>query len=141
MEPGLRTKLLTALTLAFVFVSGGITGYAAAARDGDAAEPPPPSRRSYVYEQFNPNEAQQVQIDSILRVHRAGMSRLNKELEEIHHRYEIASDSITRATGDAIALVFPADVATQYLERLAERRVEQMRAREESRSEPRGSRR
>ena len=32
MEQGLRTKLLTAVTLALVFASGGVTGYAVAAR-------------------------------------------------------------------------------------------------------------
>jgi len=138
MEPRLRTKLLTAVTLAFVFVSGGVTGYAAAVRGSDAAEPPPLSRRSYVYEQFHPDEAQRVRIDSILRSHRAGMRQFNAELEAIRHRYEMASDSIARATGDAIALVFPADIATEYLERLAERRLEQARAREESQGEPRG---
>lgn len=141
MEQGLRTKLLTAVTLVLVFASGGVTGYAAAARDGDAAEPPPPSRRSYVYEQFNPTPAQQAQIDSILQAHRAGMSKLNSELREIRKRYEAASDSISRATGESIALVFPPEVAVEYRARLAERRNERMRDREEAQSQPRGDRR
>jgi hypothetical protein len=139
--PGLRTKLLTAATLALVFVSGGVTGYAAAARDGDAAEPPPPSRRTYVYEQFNPTAAQQVQIDSILRAHRVGMSQLNSELRQIRQRYEMKSDSISRATGEGIALVFPPEVAVEYRARLEERRNERLRDREKAESEPRGNRR
>jgi len=141
MEQGLRTKLLTAVTLALVFASGGVTGYAAAARDTAAAEPPPPSRRSYVYEQFEPTPAQQVQIDSILQAHRVGMSKLNAELREIRKRYEAASDSISRATGESIALVFPPEVAVEYRARLAERRSERMRDREEAQSQPRDDRR
>jgi len=141
MERGLRTKLLTAVTLALVFASGGVAGYAAAAREGDAAEPPPPSRRSYVYEQFNPTDAQQVQIDSILRAHRVGMTKLNSELQQIRKRYEAASDSISRATGEAIALVFPPEVAVEYRARLEERRNERMRDREAVDSDSRGNRR
>jgi hypothetical protein len=141
MEQGLRTKLLTAVTLALVFASGGVTGYAAAAHDSDAAEPPPAARRSYVYEQFDPTPAQQVQIDSILQSHRAGMTKLNAELREIRKRYEVASDSISRSTGESIALVFPPEVAVEYRARLAERRDERMRDREEAQSQPRDDRR
>jgi Skp family chaperone for outer membrane proteins len=138
MEQGLRTKLLTALTLVLVFASGGVTGYAAAAREGDAAEPLPPARRSYVFEQFSRTEVQQVQIDSILRTHRAGMNKINSELEQLRQRYQAASDSISRATGDAIALVFPADVSEEYRARLAESRSERARSREEMERAPRG---
>jgi hypothetical protein len=138
MEPGLRTRLLTVATLVFVFVAGGVTGYAAAAREGDAAEAPTGSRRGYVFEQFERSQAQQVQIDSILRAHRKGMSVLNAELQDVRLRYEQASDSISRATGEAIALVFPPAVASDYRDRLEERRIERTRAREESEGEPRG---
>jgi Skp family chaperone for outer membrane proteins len=141
MEQGLRIKLLTAVTLVLVFASGGVTGYAAAARDGDAAEAPAPSRRSYVFEQFDRTPAQQVQIDSILQAHRAGMSKLNAELREIRKRYEVASDSISRATGEAIAIVFPPEVAVEYRARLAESRSERMRDREDAQSQPRDDRR
>lgn len=141
MQQGNRTKLLSAVTLVLVFASGGVTGYAAAARDSNAAEPPPPSRRSFVYEQFDPTPAQQAQIDSILRDHRAGMAKLNGELQQIRKRYEAASDSISRATGESIALVFPPEVAAEYRARLAERRDERMRDREEPQSQPRRDRR
>lgn len=137
MEPGLRTRLLTVATLALVFASGGITGYAAAARDGEAAEAPPSPRRGYVFEQFERTDAQQVQIDSILRAHRKGMSVLNAELHQVQQRVQEASDSISRATGEGIAQVFPSDVATDYLQRLQERRDEQRREREEAERDPR----
>lgn len=140
MEPGLRTRVLTAVTLGLVFVSGGVTGYAVAAREGDAAEPPPPARRSFVYEQFNPTDVQQVQIDSLLQLNRQAMAKLFAEMEEINQRYQASSDSITMATGDAISQVFPPDVAVEYRKRLAERRVEWQRAREEAERE-RGGRR
>lgn len=142
MEQGLRTKLLTVATLAIVFVSGGVTGYAAAAREGDAAEVPSPPRRGYVFEQFDRTPEQQLQIDSVLRVHRKGMSILNGELQEVRLSYQAASDSISRATGEAISLVFPPDLRAEYLERLNERRDERMRERLEAEDEPRdGSRR
>lgn len=137
MEPGVRTKLLTVATLALVFVSGGVAGYATAAREGDAAEAPTSTRRGYVFEQFDRTLAQQVQIDSILRSHRKRMTQLNAELSEIRLRYQASSDSLSRATGDAISLVFPPDVRTEYLQRLEERRIERMRAREEAERRPR----
>jgi hypothetical protein len=138
MEPGLRTKLLTAVTLALVFVSGAVTGYALAAREGDAAEAPSGSRRGYVFEQFERTEEQQAQIDSILLAHRKPMAELNAELEAVRMRVQIASDSLSKATGEAISTVFPPDVAEEYLRRLEERRAERMRAREAAESETRG---
>jgi len=142
MEPGLRTKLLTAVTLALVFVSGGIVGYALAAREGDAAEAPSSSRRGYVFEQFERTPEQLAQIDSILLAHRKPMSKLNDELQEVRMRVQAASDSLSRATGEAISTVFPPDVAAEYLRRLEDRRAERMRAREVAEREPRdGSRR
>lgn len=140
MEPGLRTKLLAVATLAVVFATGGVLGYAAAADDGDAAEPAP-ARRSFVYEQFEPSPAQQSRIDSILRVHRASMATLNSELEEIRNRYQASSDSLSRATGDAISLVFPPEIRVEYLRRLAARRDERARAREQRADDSRGTRR
>lgn len=138
MDPGLRTKLLTVATLTVVFVSGGVAGYAGAASEGDAAEARSGTRRGFVFEQFERTEAQQAQIDSILWVHRKRMSELNTELEEIRMRYQTASDSLSRATGEAISLVFPPDVAADYLQRLDERRAERMRARQEADRDPRG---
>ena len=137
MEPGLRTKLLTAATLALVFASGGITGFATAAGDGDVGEVPERERRAFVFEQFDRSPEQQAQIDSILRSHRKSMSRLNGELEHLRLEYQAASDSISRATGEAIALVFPPEVATEYLERLNQRRADRMRARKEAERESR----
>ncbi|MGD8729073.1 MAG: hypothetical protein PVF90_05185, partial [Gemmatimonadota bacterium] len=121
MEPGLRTKLLTAVTLTLVFVSGGITGYALAAREGDAAEAPSGTRRGYVFEQFERTEEQQAKIDSILRAHREPMAELNAELEAVQMHVQAASDSLSKATGEAISTVFPPDIAAEYLHRLEER--------------------
>jgi hypothetical protein len=136
MEPGLRTKLLTVATLTIVFVSGGIVGYAASARESDAAEAPPSARRGYVFEQFDRTAEQQAQIDSILRVHRKVMSALNADLQDVRMRYQSASDSLSRATGEAISLTFPLEVRGEYLERLNERRDERMRARLEAENAP-----
>ena len=142
MEPGLRTKLLTAVTLALVFVSGGVTGYALAAREGDAAEAPSGTRRGYVFEQFERTQEQQAQIDSILRAHRKPMAELNAELEAVRMKVQSASDSLSRATGEAISTVFPPEIASDYLQRLEDRRAERIRAREEAERESRdGSRR
>lgn len=130
MEPGLRTKLLTLATLSLVFVSGGVAGYAMAARESDAAEAPSSTRRGYVFEQFERTPEQQVQIDSVLRSHRKRMTEINAELHEIRLQYQASSDSLSRATGDAISLVFPPDVRTEYLQRLEDRRTERMSARD-----------
>ncbi len=132
----MRTKLLTASTIALVFLSGGIVGYAAAAGEG-AAEPAPRARRSYVFEQFERTPEQQAQIDSILQARRQGIAQLNAELREVRHRVQAASDSISRATGEAISLVFPPDISTEYRERLEERRAE-LRAREQAERDSRG---
>ena len=145
MEQGLRTKLLTALTLAIVFVTGGLTGYAVSARDGDAATPAaaveaaemaPSARRGYVFEQFERTEDQQVQIDSIMRAHRKAMTALNAELQHLQLRYQESSDSLSRATGEAISMTFPVEVRADYLQRLNERR-ERTRARLEAERESR----
>ncbi len=146
MEQGLRTKLLTALTLAIVFATGGITGYAASARESDAAEAleapaaaeaPRPTRWGYVFEQFERTDSQQVQIDLIMQRHRKAMSALNAELEHLQLRYQESSDSLSRATGEAISLTFPVEVRADYLQRLNERR-ERTRARLEAENESRG---
>lgn len=129
MQPGSRTKALTVLTLALVFAAGGVAGYAMSARESDAAEPPPPARRGYVYEQFDPTEGQRTRIDSIMQTHRKRMAELNAEFDAIRLRYRASSDSLSQATTDAIARVFPPDVAAEYRERLSERRAERARER------------
>jgi Skp family chaperone for outer membrane proteins len=138
MEPRSRTKLWAAATLAVVFASGIALGYAASATRGEAAEAASATRRGAVYEQFDRTEAQQARIDSIMWVHRKRMSKLNEELDEIRRRYRAASDSLSRATGEAISLVFPPDVSAEYLARLEERRAERLRARQEAGRRPRG---
>lgn len=142
MDAGRRTKLLTIATIALVFLSGGVTGYAAAVRESDAAEAPSSRRRGFVFEQFDRTPEQQVQIDSVLRAHRKAMSRMNTELEELSLQIQAASDSLSRATGEAISQVFPPEVATEYLARLSDRRAERMRERAEAeRDRPDGGRR
>lgn len=138
MQPGSRTKALTALTIALVFVAGGAAGYALSVREGDAAEPPPPAHRGYVYELFDPNAQQRARIDSIMQVHRHRMGELNAEFDVIRLEYRAATDSLSRATTDAIARVFPPDVAAEYRERLAERRAESARERAKEEAEDTG---
>jgi len=133
MERRVRTKLVAALVLGAVFGSGLLLGYAAdsqlapepttasaaapAAQPAAAAERP---RRPLVYEQLAPTPAQTAVIDSILGVHRARMNALDKEYREARHRYQASYDAVVQETRDAIAGVFPAEVAAEYRRLLTE---------------------
>ena len=133
MERGARTKLITALVLAAVFGSGLLVGYAAdrglpqertvaAAPEGtpravsDGERP----RRPLVYEQLNPSPEQTTVIDSIMFVHRQRMNALDKEYREARHLYQARYDALVRETREAIADVFPPQVAVEYRRLLAE---------------------
>jgi hypothetical protein len=133
MERGARTKLITASVLGAVFGSGLLLGYAA---DGivdselpvtSASEPATNpqadgerSRRPLVYEQLNPSPEQTTVIDSILHVHRVRMNALDKEYRDVRHEYQARYDAVIRDTRDAIADVFPPEVAVEYRRLLAE---------------------
>jgi len=133
MERSSRTKLLTALVLGAVFGSGLLLGFAADSNLGPeptetaAAAPARDSsvngerpRRPMVYEQLHPSPEQTAVIDSILRVHRARMNALDKEYREARRTYQASYDAVIQDTRDAIAGVFPPEVATEYRRLLAE---------------------
>lgn len=154
MERGSRTKLVAGLVLAAVFASGLLVGFAAdnsIPGESSVATPDPRSdregrtedgtrerrRRPLVYEQLNPTPDQNAVIDSILRVHRTRMNELDKEYRAVRHEYNANYDAVIQDTRDAIAAVFPPDVATEYRRLLAEfdRRREAERAAERDRRE------
>jgi hypothetical protein len=133
MERPVRTKLVAALVLGAVFGSGLLLGYAADTRlrpepavaTGDAPEMRPAEsgerpRRPLVYEQLNPSPEQTVVIDSILRVHRARMNALDKEYREARDQYQASYDAVVLETREAIAGVFPPEVAAEYRRLLTE---------------------
>jgi len=133
MERGARTKLVAALVLSAVFGSGLLLGYAADRKAGpDTSEAEtvataPEStvdgerpRRPMVYEQLNPSPEQREVIDSIFVVHRARMNALDKEYRDVRHDYQARYDAVIQDTREAIADVFPPDMATEYRRLLAE---------------------
>ena len=92
MEHGSRTRLVTAVMLAVVFVSGLLLGLAAdsnlsaeppavvaTAPEGDEPEAEP--RRRYIYEQVEPTPEQSALIDSMMNDYRESRESLEEELE------------------------------------------------------------
>jgi len=151
MERGSRTKLVTATVLVAVFGSGILLGFAA---DGDGApasgDPVEESegvtaerddsgesreRRRPVYEQMEPSAAQLVRIDSIMGAHRARMGELNRDFRAARDAYRESYDALIQDTREAIAEVFPPDVAAEYRELLADfdRRRDQERSERDGR--------
>lgn len=137
MERGARTKLIAGLVLAAVFGSGLLLGYAAdtspaseptPGRAEQVAEQAPPGeqtqqprqRRPLVYEQLDPSPSQTAVIDSIMHVHRQRMNVLDKEYREVRVDYEGRYNALVQETREAIADVFPPDVAVEYRRLLAE---------------------
>jgi len=133
MERGSRTKLVAGLVLCAVFGSGLLLGYAAhgngepgASETQQVASAPESTaegerpRRPMVYEQLNPSPEQRTVIDSIFVVHRARMNALDKEYRDVRHQYQARYDAVIQDTREAIAGVFPPDVATEYRRLLAE---------------------
>ena len=134
MERGSRTKLVAGTVLAAVFGSGLLMGYvadrhlladgAAIAATPSASAPSAPEgerpRRPLVYEQLNPSPAQTAVIDSIMSVHRQRMNGLDKEYREARTLYQARYDALIQETREAIAGVFPPDVAVEYRRLLAE---------------------
>ena len=151
MERGARTKLIAGLVLAAVFGSGLLLGFAADSRPASEATSggteqvaegtpvgeqtqQPRQRRPLVYEQLNPSPAQTAVIDSIMHVHRQRMNALDKEYREVRVDYEGRYNALVQETREAIADVFPPDVAEEYRRLLAEydRRRAAERAADES---------
>jgi hypothetical protein len=133
MERGSRTKLIAGLVLGVVFGSGLLLGYAAdrgfvadtASRPAEVTTDErdgqqPRERRPLVYEQLNPTPAQTTVIDSILRVHRERMNKLDREYRDARHHYQASYEAVVQETREAIAGVFPPDVAEEYRRLLAE---------------------
>ena len=136
MERGARIKLVTAVVLAVVFGSGLVLGYAmdsglvpeapaasaqqgAPDRQGDE-QPRQRQRRPLVYEQLDPSPAQTAVIDSIMHVHRQRMNALDKEYRDVREQYEGRYNALVQETREAIAGVFPPEVAEEYRRLLAE---------------------
>lgn len=151
MERGARTKLIAGLVLAAVFGSGLLLGYAAdlgpapapaPVATGQADEPTPSAeseqprqRRPLVYEQLDPTPEQTLVIDSIMQVHRQRYNALDKEYREVRIDYEGRYNALVQQTREAIADVFPPDVAVEYRRLLAE--YDRRRAAERDASEDR----
>ena len=136
MERGARTKLVTAVVIAAVFGSGLLVGYAAdtyvfadpspaaaqlpPAEGRDGEEPEQRPRRPLVYEQLDPTPAQTAVIDSIMHVHRQRMNALDKEYRDVREQYEGHYNALVQETREAIAGVFPPEVAEEYRRLLTE---------------------
>jgi hypothetical protein len=69
-----------------------------------------------------------------MHVHRQRMNALDKEYRDVREQYEGSYNALVQETREAIAGVFPADVAAEYRRLLAEfdRRREAERATGES---------
>lgn len=139
MEQGPRARLLTAVVLVLVFVSGLAVGVAL-----DREEVPPPvttagaerqpdeGRRERVpmYMQVGPNEEQKARIDSIVKVHRESLKALEKELRDAYRpRYR----ALVEQTREAIKGVLNPDQVMVYDSLLAD--YDRRRAEREEREE------
>lgn len=124
MEHGSRTRLVTAVVLAVVFGAGLLVGLAAerglvaqpaedvvaendqADRNGERR-----NRRTRMYEQVGPTEAQGVLIDSVVKEHRQRMSALHDEFDSAYNpRYR----ALIQETREAILGVFTPAQAAEY---------------------------
>ncbi len=123
MEHESRTRLVTALVLAAVFVTGVILGIAV---DSNLGAAPPevvveatgegegderPRRRPLIYEQVHPTAEQHVRIDSIVAEHRARTSALDKERRAA---FSEGFRVIILETREAIKGVFTQEQAAEY---------------------------
>ena len=164
MDHGVRTRLVAAVILALVFGSGMLLGYAA---DGDfGAEPAEavaeaeargnrrggdrrggetrgeePRRRTPLYEQVDPTEAQSSRIDSIMQAQGERMNQLTQDFREASGEYRSAYDALWRDTREAIVAVFTPEQGADYRRILADfdRRLEERSGRDR-RNSSRGGR-
>lgn len=139
MEKSVRTRLVSALVLAVVFAAGLLLGLAAdtsltatpaeetaEAADDDGEE----RRRTPMYEQVDPTEAQMALIDSIVTHHRASMKELHAEFRE---EYDPRYRALIAETREAIKDVLDPEQVVQYDSLLAEydRRRAERRSRQD----------
>lgn len=129
MEHGSRTRLVTAVMLAVVFVSGLLLGLAAdsnlsaeppavvaTASEGDEPEAEP--RRRYIYEQVEPTPEQSALIDSMMNDYRESRESLEEELRkgyrELRSTYDPQYQGLVRDMRGAIKDVFSEEQAAEY---------------------------
>ena len=129
MEHGSRTRLVTAVMLAVVFVSGLLLGLAAdsnlsaeppavvaTAPEGDEPEAEP--RRRYIYEQVEPTPEQSALIDSMMNDYRESRGSLEEELRkgyrELRSTYDPQYQGLVRDMRGAIKDVFSEEQAAEY---------------------------
>ena len=123
MEHGSRTKLVTAVILAVVLGTGVMLGLVS---DGSLVAPPVEEatmndadrgrvserrRRTPMYEQVGPTEAQGVLIDSILEGQRQHMRLLH---DEFRASYDPRYQAVIQQTREAILEVFTLEQASEY---------------------------
>jgi len=132
MEKGARTRLTTALVLAAVFSAGLLVGMAAdrpsVASDeevGDSAASGERERRTPMWEQVGPNEAQKELIDSIVRGYRGDHRALQRELRDAY--YQRSQELIEQTRTDIKSVLTPEQavaydsLVAEYERRRAER--------------------
>lgn len=114
MERGARTRMTTVVVLAVVFAAGLLLGMAVDQSSSSPGEQVTDTtrreergRRTPMYEQVGPSEAQKVQLDSIVREHRGEMRELQRDFRE---QYE----ALIQQTRDAIKGVLTPEQAEQY---------------------------
>jgi len=129
VEHGSRTRLVTAVMLAVVFVSGLLLGLAAdsnlsaeppavvaTASEGDEPEAEP--RRRYIYEQVEPTPEQSALIDSMMNDYRESRESLEEELRkgyrELRSTYDPQYQGLVRDMRGAIKDVFSEEQAAEY---------------------------
>ena len=130
MEHESRTRLITALVLVAVFGAGLLVGFAADSNlgaeppavvtqsggstgdgEGDAEASEPEPRRTPIYMQVDPNEAQLARIDAIIEEHRTKMTALD---EEIRTELRVGFRGIYLETRVAIKGVLSSEQAAEY---------------------------
>jgi hypothetical protein len=123
MEHGSRTKLVTAVILAVVLGTGVMLGLVsdgslvgppveeATMNDADRGRVSERRRRTPMYEQVGPTEAQGVLIDSILEGQRQHMRLLH---DEFRASYDPRYQAVIQQTREAILEVFTSEQASEY---------------------------
>ena len=123
MEHGSRTKLVTAVILAVVLGTGVMLGLVsdgslvgppveeATMNDADRGRVSERRRRTPMYEQVGPTEAQGVLIDSILEGQRQHMRLLH---DEFRASYDPRYQAVIQQTREAILEVFTLEQASEY---------------------------
>ena len=123
MEHGSRTKLVTAVILAVVLGTGVMLGLVsdgslvgppveeATMNDADRGRVSERRRRTPMYEQVGPTEAQGVLIDSILEGQRQHMRLLH---DEFRASYDPRYQAVIQQTREAILEGFTSEQASEY---------------------------